>query len=226
MSPNKQTLKRDWKKQRIAERYEIFDKKFYIFCEGKKTEPLYFNGIKKRIEKNPIYKNNILIEVDGVGAETLRVLEHAENYVKNNGVSNAEVWIIYDKDSFPDERFNGVQIRVDQLNLEQSEVEYFVGWSNQCIEYWFILHFDYYDSNNDRKYYRSYLDRKFHENGLGKYKKNNPQIFEILKEKGNPDLAVRHAQKRLENCEGLTPSQKAPATTVHYLYNKLKRYMQ
>lgn len=226
MSPNNQTTARAWKEQRKTERYEIFDKKFYIFCEGEKTEPQYFEGIRKRIERNPIYKNSIMIKVEGVGAETLKVLERAENYVRINNIKNAEVWIVYDKDSFPAERFNAVQIRIDYLNSIQEEVEYYAGWSNQCIEYWFILHFDYYVSDNDRKYYRKYLNKKFQENGLVKYKKNDPQIFEVLKEKGNPDRAVRYAHKRLEYFQGLAPSQKAPATTVHYLYEKLEKYMQ
>lgn len=214
----------NWIKPRKVNTFvEPPEKSFYIFCEGKKTEPNYFEGIKRSIELNPLYKNSILIEVEGVGAETLKVLEFAEDYVRKNNISKAEIWLVYDKDSFPPERFNGVMDRIKQLNHQQKGVNYFAGWSNQCIEYWFILHFDYYVSNNDREFYIRYLNRKFQQIGCGNYKKNDPQIYDILKRYGNPELAVRYARKRLRDCSG-TPAESAPATTVHNLYIKLSKY--
>ena len=62
------------KKQRKVESIES-PQKIYIFCEGKETEPNYFESFKKEISKNPIYKNTVTIEVEGLGKETLRVVE-------------------------------------------------------------------------------------------------------------------------------------------------------
>ena len=60
---------------------------YYIFCEGLQTEPLYFQGIKRLIEENPIYREMVLIEIEPCGAETLRVIHQAERYVKENQIS-------------------------------------------------------------------------------------------------------------------------------------------
>jgi len=50
-------------------------KKYYIFCEGEKTEPLYFSGFKKAIETNPIYEDRVIIHIEGTGRETVRVID-------------------------------------------------------------------------------------------------------------------------------------------------------
>ena len=222
MSPQKRVNR---KKARKIEHLPLIEFRFYIFCEGIQTEPLYFKGLKKAIEKNPIYKNIVSIEVEGVGAETLKVLEAAEEKVRNLKIMNAQIWCVYDKDSFPPERFNNVSERVKVLNQNQADVVYRVGWSNQCIEYWFILHFDYYDSDNDRKYYRKYLHKKFREIGWNKYEKNNEELFELLSRHGNPQQAINLAKLRLSECKGCTDSQSVPATKVHELVEELAVYL-
>ncbi|MCX4379419.1 MAG: RloB domain-containing protein [Lachnospiraceae bacterium] len=49
---------------------------------------------------------------------------------------------------------------MDRLNLENSELQYHAAWSNECIEFWFILHFAYYTSNNHRSEYIKFLSLK------------------------------------------------------------------
>ncbi len=213
------------KKVRQINKYSAIEKAFYIFCEGKQTEPNYFDGFKDEIKKNPIYKNLIHIEVKGVGAETLRVIEYAQEYVEKNRLKNAEIWCVYDKDSFPPTDFNAVSQKADALSNPEMGITYHVAWSNQCIEYWFILHFDLYTADNDRKYYRRYLNQKFASLGLGRYKKNDMEIFKILTEKGCPKLAIRRAAQRLQDCRGHTDADTKPATKVHELVQKLSIYL-
>lgn len=213
------------KKARQVDKYPAKEKSFYLFCEGERTEPNYFRGFKRAIQQHPMYKNLVHIEVEGVGVETLRVLKAAEEYVEENRIVNAEIWCVYDKDSFPAADFNAVAQRAATLNQKQSDVVYRVAWSNQCIEYWFILHFDQYDSDNDREYYRQYLNRKFSSLGLGRYKKNDEKIFEILMDKGNPKLAIRRAKKRIQDCHGCTDAESKPATKVYELVQELSVYL-
>lgn len=61
--------------------------RYYIFCEGEQTEPLYFEGFKRLIEENPIYKDMVLIEIEPCAAETMRVIGMAEQYVKDNQIT-------------------------------------------------------------------------------------------------------------------------------------------
>lgn len=43
---------------------------FYIFCEGERTEPNYFEGFKQGIESNPIYREMVRIQIEPCQAET------------------------------------------------------------------------------------------------------------------------------------------------------------
>lgn len=73
-----------WRKKRRQEHLEMKKYRYYIFCEGQETEPNYFQGFKKWIEENPIYKDMVLIEIEPCQAETMRVIGMAEEYVKKN----------------------------------------------------------------------------------------------------------------------------------------------
>ena len=114
----------------------------------------------------------VLIEIEPCQAETMRVIGMAEDYVKRNKIKKGQIWCVYDKDSFPPERFNSIVERAENLNKENIELQYYTAWSNECIEFWFLLHFAYYTANNHRTEYITFLNNKFKELGIGKYQKN------------------------------------------------------
>lgn len=213
------------KRSRHIEYLEPAGEKIFIFCEGEQTEPLYFKGFEKAIKDNAIYKNVVHIYVKGVGAETLRVIDEAERFVRENQLKDAKIWCVYDKDSFPSQNFNAVSERAKVLNDQQDDVVYHVAWSNQCIEYWFILHFEFYIADNHRKDYCKFLDSKFRDFGCPKYTKNNKDLFNIMTTEGNPKQAIRWAEKRMEECAGKTDTLSAPATKVHLLVKELAKYL-
>ena len=214
-----------WKKKRRQEYLEMKQYRYYIFCEGQQTEPLYFAAFKKLIEENPVYKDMVLIEIEPCQAETMRVIGMAEEYVKKNKIKKGQIWCIYDKDSFPPERFNGVVERAESLNKENLELQYHTAWSNECIEFWFLLHFAYYTANNHRAEYIAFLNDKFNELGISKYQKNMKDIFTVLLEYGNPKLAIRYAKRIIKDGEGKTPAEIAPGTKVYELVEELAKYL-
>ena len=214
-----------WEKKRRQEHLELKKYRYYIFCEGQQTEPQYFAGLKKLIEENPVYKDMVLIEIEPCQAETMRVIGMAEDYVRKNKIKKGQIWCVYDKDSFPPERFNGVVERTESLNKENPELQYHAAWSNECIEFWFLLHFAYYDANNHRSEYITFLNDKFKELGLGKYQKNMKDIFDILMIKGNPKLAIRYAKRIIKDGQGRTPTEIAPGTKVYELVEELAKYL-
>lgn len=185
----------------------------------------YFSGFKKLIEENPIYKDMVLIEIEPCQAETMRVIGIAEGYIKKNEIRRGQVWCVYDKDSFPAEHFNGVEERVNSLNKINPELQYHAAWSNECIEFWFLLHFAYYTANNHRTEYISFLNDKFKELGIGKYQKNMNDIFTILTKYGNPKLAIRYAKRIMKDGGGKTPTEIAPGTKVYELVEELAKYL-
>ena len=199
--------KDNWKKKRRQEYLEKKEFRYYIFCEGQATEPKYFQGFKRYIEDNPIYRDMVLIEIEGCQAETMRVIGKAEEYVRENKITKGQIWCVYDKDSFPSSDVNGVVQRAEVLNQKNPDIQYHAAWSNECIEFWFMLHFAYYTANNHRSEYKKFLNEKFQELGIGKYEKNMDDIFETLMNGGNPKLAIRYARRIIKNGEGKTPEQ-------------------
>ena len=217
--------KLEWKKKRRQAHLEMKRYRYYIFCEGEQTEPQYFAGFKRLIEDNPIYKDMVLIEIEPCGAETMRVIGRAEEYVRQNKITRGQIWCVYDKDSFPAKDFNGVSERAEILNGNSSEVQYHAAWSNECIEFWFLLHFAYYISNNHRTDYSRFLNEKFSELKIGKYQKNMHNIFDILLNYGNPKLAIRYAKRIEREGKGKTPTEIAPGTKVYELVEELAKYL-
>ena len=217
--------KDNWKKKRRQEYLEKKEFRYYIFCEGQATEPKYFQGFKRYIEDNPIYRDMVLIEIEGCQAETMRVIGKAEEYVRENKITKGQIWCVYDKDSFPSSDVNGVVQRAEVLNQKNPDIQYHAAWSNECIEYWFMLHFAYYTANNHRSEYKKFLNEKFQELGIGKYEKNMDNIFETLMNGGNPKLAIRYAKRIIKNGEGKTPAEIAPGTKAYELVEELAKYL-
>ncbi|MCI8448023.1 MAG: RloB domain-containing protein [Eubacterium sp.] len=215
----------NWRKKRIQDNLEKKEFRYYIFCEGEQTEPNYFREMKHLIESDPIYKNTVLVEIEPCAAETMRVIKKAEEYVKKNKLQKGQIWCVYDKDSFPKSDFNGVEERAQKLNQQNYNIQYYTAWSNECIEIWFILHFDHYLSNNHRTEYIKYLNRKFKELGIGKYEKNLQNIFDILHKHGNPKLAIRYAKRIIGQNNGKSSAMIAPGTKVYALVEELAKYL-
>lgn len=241
-----------WREERIVQHLEI-RKEFYIFCEGKKTEPLYFELFKDLIETQVVYKDAITIIP--CGANTMTVLKRAKKYVKDREIKSGEIWCVYDKDSFKKDKFNQVALSIDALNKKlPKEMRYCAGWSNECIEFWFMLYFDYCDVNNGCKEYVKKLNEVYSKfesqrrktgrkknNSIQKnkankqkqsklvtctkYVKNDKQVFKILREKGNEIQAIEFAKKLMKGNKGKQPSDIAPGTRVYELVEKLRKYL-
>lgn len=109
------------------------------------------------------------------------------------------------------------------LQMDKSGV--FMIRTDECIEFWFLLHFAYYISDNNRSEYIEFLNDKFRELGIGKYQKNMSNIFDILKKEGNPKLAIRYAKRIIREGSGRTPADIAPGTKVHELVEELAKYL-
>lgn len=69
-------------------------------------------------------------------------------------MSYGHVWVIFDKDNFSDDQFNSA--------IEQAcRKGYYIGWSNEAIELWFLLHFEYLNAGITREQYCEKLTKYF-----------------------------------------------------------------
>ena len=221
--------KRQGKKQQRKEAIkEIAPYRYLIVCEGKKTEPYYFEGIKRLINAkygNKIIVNQIKVEridIDGTGRNTEDLVKYAIEKRKNAEIPYGHVWCVFDKDSFTDEQFNNAIIQAEANDLE-------VAWSNEAIELWFILHFEYMNTEITREQYINKLDEYFVALSInsGKYEKNLTDIYDILTQQGDLNKAIKHA-KRLESLYSITstPASRKPSTTVYALVEELYEYLR
>ena len=110
--------------------------RFVLFCEGAKTEPAYFDAIRRAYP-------NTLIEVHGGVGVPMTVAQQATDYAKENGLArgsqkrkdsfetNDQVWAVFDRDVHP-------QFKEAVELCEQNRVG--AAWSVPCFELWLILH--------------------------------------------------------------------------------------
>ncbi|NBR14366.1 MAG: RloB domain-containing protein, partial [Crocinitomicaceae bacterium] len=189
---------------------------FLIVTEGEKTEPNYFNKFKSFLPKNLLST----IELIGEGDNTINIVNKA---IKEKNKRQAdpinpdydEVWAVFDKDSFPNYRVdNAVNI------AEASGIE--PALSNQAFELWYVLHFQYLDSDLHRSVYFDILS-SFLET---KYEKNTEKIIDLIWNKGNVEQAIKWAKILEENAKGNTPSNSIPTTRVYKLVENLLNYIE
>jgi len=186
-----------------------------IVTEGKKTEPKYFEALKDEI--NTKFPGRISIKIKGTGEGTVKLLDRAQKIVRNSAIEYKHVWLVYDKDEFTDEDFDDTAAACKSLS--DSNVEYHALWSNECIEYWFLLHFCFLDSAIHRDEYYPKLSKYLN----SKYQKNSDEIYEKLKPKLK--TAIRNAKKIMKTHEDKPPSQCTPGTKVYELFEMLIKYI-
>lgn len=220
MKPRKKSdSNKKWMSDRRDRRITIAPEYHLIVTEGTKTEPQYFEGLKEDI--NRLYRGRISIVIEGVGqgANTLTLLERAQKIVEKEPDKYKHVWLVYDKDDFPKDDFDNTFFKCKSLSGNGESVIYHALWSNECVEYWFLLHFMSLDSAIHRKEYYPKLTEC-----LGsKYEKNREDIYTLLKP--NIKKAINNAQRIAGDNKGLTPSQCTPGTAVYEIFEMLESYL-
>lgn len=186
----------------------------YIFCEGEKTEPLYFNQL--RIEKRISSANIVIL---GEGYNTQSLVDFAAKKLKN--IAYDEAWIVMDKDDH--------QGYANSINSAQAK-GFKVAYSNECFELWYLLHFFHYNEllGNRDFYYKKLLpklkkiDSSIQISSYRKDGKAIKNIYQLLKP--YQETALGYA-KRLEEENDADKTKEnhlcKPSTTVHLLVKRL-----
>lgn len=220
-----------FKKRRAARKQRQHEYKtpransYLIVTEGKRTEPLYFKGLKNLISEKVGGTVNVieapLIDISGEGSSTGKLIEITEQIIKEAKIIYQNIWVVFDKDDFSD---------FDQAIKEGIEKGYNVAWSNQSFEYWLYLHFNYSDSALHRHEWNQKLDEifKHYSLGDGTYRKNYENIYEIVNTYDGVNTAIKNAKRRMSdyNSQKDKPSQYDPGTTVYRLVENLKSYLE
>lgn len=173
--------------------------RFLIVCEGKETEPNYFNAF--RLPK---------VVIIGDAGNPRAVVQKAIDKQKKEPEGFDQVWCVFDKDEIPAELFREAWQLAKQHDIQ-------VAYSNEAFELWYLLHFNYYDTALSRSEYADRLT-----NLLGTpYRKNDKAIYQQLKEK--QPQAIQNAEKLLSQYTPPNPAEDNPSTTVHLLVQELNK---
>ena len=192
---------------------------YLIVCEGKKTEPNYFNGLKRKINEKYGNKVDVLIpniDVKGTGMNTTSLVKYTQKTVNHANKVYGQVWVVFDKDDYNDEQFD---LAIDNCN-------YNVAWSNPNFELWLLAHFKKVNRHVSKDDILQELSKEFHKKGLGDYTKNDTNIFDKVTSEGKLHTAINNCEYMEElNKEGQA-SQRNPMTKVYKIVYGLKEYLE
>ena len=189
--------------------------RFLIVCEGSKTEPHYFESL---IENCISTVREVKIEGEGMATVALvnKTLEIKNDLEHRNAMHFDRVWVVFDKDDFND--FDEAIKKADKLGFHSA-------WTNEAFELWYFLHFEYLDTGIGRAdYIRKIEDafRKRMNNPNFRYKKGDPDIYELLQQYGREDLAKKYAKELRKLYSNKNYSTYKPCTMVDKLVKELE----
>jgi hypothetical protein len=187
---------------------------FLIICEGEKTEPNYFEGLKKDLPIGTLVVADMTIQ--GTGKNTESLIDFTLKYKKRSNQKFDRIWAVFDRDSFTEEQFNNAIIKAEANNIN-------CAWSNEAFELWFLLHFQFIEHGMSRKKYRSSLEKEVkRSSGLNYiYEKNATDTYSILKAHGDQDQAIIWAKRLKESFIDHKHADHNPCTLVYLLIEEL-----
>jgi hypothetical protein len=177
-------------------------------CEGKNTEPEYFEALASLPEVATIE----IVPLPGSGdpSNIVRVADRIRRGQDrlNSFEKNDEVWAVFDRDEHP--HFDAAKQACQGKKIG-------LAFSNPCFELWLLLHFTCHNSPDDRHTLQKKLERLD-----PKYSSTKGKLCDFAALCANVETAEKHADQllkwRLE--EGAVGA--APTTTVHTLTRKLR----
>lgn len=186
-----------------------------IVCEGMKTEPLYFRGLRLALGLHPA---NVIIEDKKSGLDPKSLVTFAiETFKKDKDFDR--VYCVFDKDKHVSYTAALDKIRATRLT---GGATLHPITSVPCFEIWLLLHFTYTThpfstagSDSNCTLVINALDRKGRIRG---YEKGSRDIFNVFSDK--IETAIRNAEK-LENFHKTSQTDN-PSTKVHELVQFLK----
>ncbi len=107
-----------------------------IVCEGQKTEPNYFMGLRRALGLNPA---NVVIDDRKNGLDPKKLVEYALELYKKDSDFN-DVFCVFDKD-----KHTTYAAALDKIKATRMKpgTKLHPITSIPCFEVWILLHFDY-----------------------------------------------------------------------------------
>ena len=191
-------------------------RRFTIVCEGKNTEPDYFQALRATI-RDALVDLDILpvagvpmtiaqrsVELVNRARATRRQRGRVDSYEEND-----EVWAVFDRDEHPN--FDEAVGLCEAKSIG-------VARSNPCFEIWLILHETEFDRPDGRHAVQAHLQTLCPEYDVAKGKR--PDCVRLIKQIDN---AERRAERQLAAREAEGMPNGPPSTTVFNLTRAIRR---
>lgn len=164
--------------------YRVENKYILIICEGKRTEPSYFNGIKKDNESAGL-NIKIMKRPKNSGLELVnKAIELKEEAEKDRNEYDS-VWVVLDKDSYT--QFEETFSIAGKNNIK-------IAFSSVSFELWYLLHYKY----TTRPWRNSSEVEKELRKEYPEYDKTKSDTYSELKDK-TPEAIERAESLRKHN---------------------------
>lgn len=218
--------RKEERKQRKENTIKQRSSNWLLVCEGKQTEPNYFKGAVSAINEIIDDKYKLKVDIIGQGMNTKSLVNSVDDILSNideyktRTVPYGKIFVVFDKDSFNSTTF-------DEAIAICEKKGYIPLWSNQAIEYWFLLHFNYIDVGMDRSLYKEKINEYFTRAGLEyKYRKNDVNIYSKLSKYGSLEKARKNAFSIHQNHLYDKPSKSESCTTVYKFFDAIDERLE
>lgn len=184
-----------------------------IVCEGRETEPNYFNNLKRVLNLTAV---DVLVVGSGeCGTAPKSIVDYAKcrmQELRGEGreAKKENVWCVFDRDEHPSFD-NAVKMAKDN--------GFGVAFSNPCFELWYLLHFQDQAKHIERDDVTRLLkdDKNF-----PKYNKSMKELFRILLQR-LPNAEARAQSLRTKHEGDDNPETHNPSTGVDRLVARLQQ---
>jgi hypothetical protein len=200
--------------------------RFFIFCEGEKTEPNYFCHFPQEV-------GAMVFEIYpwwGRGGESPNKLVDKAIELKKTLQESSEplntydrIWTVFDRDNVLSGKFNAAIRRAREHKIG-------CAWSNEAFELWYLLHFHNRTTSMGRKDYKKAIedamnDKIKHSRGkkvLFKYEKNSTSMYALLDQYGDQAKAIQWAEELADAYTDEKFAKHNPCTHVFELVEELR----
>ena len=198
--------------RRIASR-QPYDR-VLIVCEGQKTEPFYFEELRKYYN---LHSTNIKItgNCDSSPTSILKKAEELFDDSKKERNPFDKVYCVFDRDDH-----SCYQEVINRILAKKPQGTFFAITSTPCFEYWLLLHFECRTAPFQSSGNRSMGDNVVKElkKHIPNYHKGSKDIFSNLM--SSLDHAIHNADRIIHIAQGQEFAN--PSTLVHELVKYLK----
>lgn len=190
-------------------------KGIYIFCEGEKTEPNYFNSLIRSL--NFPGELAVVKVVETEHTDLVGLVREAKKFKAQNEykVPGDEYWIVVDKDGYTEHAKGFDQAKSNSINIAFSSI---------CFEYWIYCHFGYSTAAYAKCKTLITALKRF----IPQYTKNNTNIFALTSDK--LEDAIKHAKQCRKHWSDVNENKRiydlTPYTDVDKLISCLRQYIK